>query len=173
MLELSADALAIIKRYQMIHHPEGGYYAEFYRSAGAISADELSSSHAGARPFITSILFMLTSSEVSRFHRLKSDEIWYFHCGASVTVHIIGTGGRYKTKTLGNFSDEKACHQVVVKAGSWFGATVDMPDSVSLVGCAVAPGFDFADFELADRSALLKEFPMHKSVIEKLTANSL
>ena len=171
MFELSAEALAIIKRYQMMRHPEGGYYAEFYRSSGTISGNELSSTHDGPRSFMTSIFFMLTSGEISRLHRLRSDEIWYFHCGASVTVHIITPGGRYKTKFLGSFSDSRACHQVVVKAGSWFGATIDSPDSVALVGCAVAPGFDFADFELADRTALAKQFPQHKAVIERLTAD--
>ena len=57
----------------------------------------------------------------------------------------------------------------VIKNGSWFGATVDEPNSFALVSCVVAPGFDFEDFELANQQALTVQFPQHKTIIEKLT----
>ncbi len=144
-------------QYLDLHpHPEGGYYRETYRAAARIA--ELDRSYA------TAIYFLLKSDQVSAFHRIKSDEIWHFYRGSSLTIHVINDAGEYQPLNLG-----PGAFQRVVSAGSWFGATVDEPDSFALVGCTVAPGFDFADFEPGDQETLLKQFPQHAELIKRLT----
>lgn len=167
MSDLSPLAKQWIEHLAMIKHPEGGYYAEVYRSPGSVAATALPD-HAGFRSFITSIYFMLPPGDVSRFHRLLSDEIWYYHAGGSITIHCINGNGACETFVLG--PDLSAGHslQIVVPAGVWFGAALD-GDEAALVGCAVAPGFDFADFSLADRQLLLNQYPQHQQIIEILT----
>jgi predicted cupin superfamily sugar epimerase len=151
----------------LIKHPEGGWFAEVYRSEGLIDK-ALLKGHGDARPFMTSIYFMLAPGEVSRLHRLKSDEIWYHHAGASLVVHQISEAGDYFSVCLGSDCAAGQQFQLIVKAGVWFGATVN-GDEPALVGCAVAPGFDFADFELGRRAELLARFPRQQQIIELLT----
>ena len=142
----------------LIPHPEGGYYRETYRSPMAVALPGFS----GERAVSTAIYFLLPAGEVSAFHRIKSDELWHFYTGQLLTIHGIDPAGGYSTIELGPGQP-----QAVVPAGSWFGATVD--SGYALVGCTVAPGFDFSDFELASRSALLAQYPQHRPIIERLT----
>jgi predicted cupin superfamily sugar epimerase len=162
------EAAKLIEKLQLIKHPEGGYYREIYRSEGLIPALALTETHGGVRSFMTSIYFLLKSDQVSKFHRLKSDEIWYFHAGSPLSIHLIFSDGKYERRLLGPGIDKKQCFQQIIPAGCWFGATVEN-DGYSLVGCAVAPGFEFEDFELADRSSLLNAYPQHRLIIERLT----
>ncbi|GAB4269334.1 MAG: cupin domain-containing protein [Candidatus Rifleibacteriota bacterium] len=158
----------LIEKLQLERHPEGGYYREIYRSNGLIPASALAESHSGIRPFLTSIYFMLEPGDVSSLHRLKSDEIWYFHAGSSLSIHIIFPDGRYEKLCLGPDIESGQSYQQIVPAGCWFGATVNSENEPSLVGCAVAPGFDFADFEMAEKEKMLRDFPQHKDLIEML-----
>ncbi|HQB84240.1 MAG TPA: cupin domain-containing protein [Candidatus Rifleibacterium sp.] len=167
MAKVSPQAQNWIDALKMQPHPEGGWFAEVFRAAGTIAASALPG-HVGARPFLTSIYFMLVPGSVSRFHRLKSDEIWYHHAGGSLNIHQIDAAGNYSVARLGCNLAAGEKLQVVVPAGVWFGATLS-GDEEALVGCAVAPGFDFADFEMPDRSAMLKLFPQHAPIIERLT----
>ena len=167
MQKLSSPAEDWQKRLELQQHPEGGWYSEVYRAPGTINRAVLTD-HCGDRPFMTSIYFMLASGEVSRFHRLKSDEIWYYHSGGSLTVHQIAANGGYSATCLGPDLTFGQRFQLVVKAGTWFGATLDSSEA-ALAGCAVAPGFDFADFELGKRASLLALFPQHHEVIVRLT----
>lgn len=154
-------------------HPEGGYFAETYRSAEQIPAGALPDRFGGARAFGTAIYFLLERRHVSRLHRIGADEIWHFYAGDPLDVFVIHPDATLTTIHLGNRSD---VFQAVVPAGCWFGAKLaaspadeDLVNGFSLVGCTVAPGFDFADFELADRAGLLSQFPQHRAVIEALT----
>lgn len=156
-----------IKELGLQQHPEGGWYSEVYRSSGIFPGSALSE-HNGDRPFMTSIYFMLQSGEVSRLHRLKSDEIWYHHAGGSLTVHQISAAGKYHAVRLGQNLTAGDRLQVVVQATVWFGATLNAEEA-ALVGCAVAPGFDFSDFELGKPEALIAQFPQHSALIDQLT----
>lgn len=167
MTELSELAASWVARLAMRRHPEGGYYAEVYRSSGCVAAEALPG-HAGSRSFLSTIYFMLPPGDVSRFHRLRSDEIWYYHAGCALTIHCINGKGVYETFQLGPDLSGGHSLQVVVPAGTWFGATPHGPEA-ALVGCAVAPGFDFADFELADRQQLTQQYPQHQQIITALT----
>ena len=161
------DAGYWIRGLQLVPHPEGGHYRETYRSPETVQHAALPSRFPGNRCFATSIYYMLQSNEVSMFHRIRSDEIWYHHDGAAIIIHVIEQGGRYRTLRLGRDIGAGDAPQAVVPAGGWFGATVE--GDFALAGCSVAPGFDFADFELARREALLEEFPQYGDIILKLT----
>lgn len=152
----------LINQLQLLPHPEGGYYKETYRSPQSVNTEP------GPRNLCTVIYFLLTSENISKFHRIKSDEHWFWHEGDSLTIHLLSEKGHEKiglgpVDSLGNFP------QQVVKANTIFGSTVDTKDSYALVSCVVAPGFDFEDFELFDADTLLKSFPENESIIKRLT----
>ncbi|HEY9049045.1 MAG TPA: cupin domain-containing protein [Ohtaekwangia sp.] len=157
-----------IDHLQLLPHPEGGFYKETYRAAELISAAGLPTRFTAPRNFSTAIYFLLRSHDRSVFHRIKSDELWHYHAGASLTIYILKDGG-LKTFVLGADLEKGESLQVVVPANCWFGAKVNEENSYTLSGCTVAPGFDFADFELADRNTLLKTFPACSNIIELLT----
>ena len=150
----------LIEKLELLTHPEGGYYKETYRSDESIPGKE--------RDLLTSIYFVLTSDNVSRFHRIKSDELWYFHFGSAVTVHTLDEKG-HTQNLLGNNFENGEQPFLLVKASTIFGSSVDLPGGYALVSCAVAPGFDFRDFELFSTEELLAKYPDHKEIIERLT----
>jgi predicted cupin superfamily sugar epimerase len=158
-----------VERLRMQSHPEGGYFAESYRSPETIAAGALPARFSGPRAFSTAIYFLLEGHHVSALHRIGADEVWHFYAGNPLDVFVISEDGDLQTIRLGQNPDAGEVFQAVVPAGRWFGAKPVQPDGYALVGCTVAPGFDFRDFELADRAALLTQFPQHRAVIESLT----
>lgn len=153
----------LVKTLNLLPHPEGGFYKETFRSIESIETEQ------GQRNLCTSIFFLLTSENVSRFHRIKSDELWFFHEGSPLTVHTLGESG-YESLSLGLPDSSSDClPQQLVKANSIFGSTVDQPESYSLVSCVVTPGFDFRDFELFSLKNLLLQFPENEEIIRRLT----
>lgn len=164
-----ASVASLVDIFQLQPHPEGGFYRESYRASGTIQASALPSEYGGTRNFSTAIYFLLPQGTMSRLHRIHSDEIWHFYLGGPLTIVQIFEDGRVETVTLGPdvLSGERVQH--VVPGGCWFGAFPGEGSPFSFVGCTVAPGFDFNDFELADRSSLLSLFPDASTWIEKLT----
>lgn len=148
-------------------HPEGGYYIETYRSAVTMDA------FGGTRNVSTGIYFLLEGDQFSALHRIKSDEMWHHYNGAPLIVHVIHEDGRYECISVGPDIAAGQRPQAVVPAGAWFGAEIDhVPGDArvfSLVGATVAPGFDFQDFEMAERMALISEYPAHRALIDRLT----
>lgn len=157
-----------IENLQLQPHPEGGYFREVYRSKETISADLLLVRYNSERSFATSIYFLLKSDQISAFHRLKSDEIWHFYAGSPITVYMIDKEGCLSKNICGRDVLNNEQLQLVIPHGCWFAAEVNQADSYSLVGCNVAPGFDFSDFELADKETLEKSFPQHKQLIGQM-----
>ncbi|MBK7669266.1 MAG: cupin domain-containing protein [Sphingobacteriaceae bacterium] len=154
------NAQHYIKTLALLPHPEGGYYKETYRSNESIELQQ------GKRNYSTAIYFLLEEGNFSAFHKIKSDELWHFYAGDILEVIEITKEGKLKITELGpnNF-------QYCVPAGNWFGSRVKKGGAFSLVGCTVAPGFDFADFEMAERTKLLIQFPELKEIINALTRN--
>lgn len=161
----------LISELKLIPHPEGGFYKEVYRSNGVLPQAALGNQFDGDRNFCTSIFFLLTGTNFSAFHRLKQDEIWHFYKGSSLYVHEISPDGQYTKHVLGLDIQKGQIPQLVIPAGSWFGSEVSSKnaDDFSFVGCTVAPGFDFSDFDLPSRVGLIKLFPQHSSIIHHLT----
>jgi len=157
-----------ISNLKLQPHPEGGYYKETYRSDESIAKQCLPGSFDGDRSFSTAIYFMLQQGDFSAFHRIKSDECWHFYDGGTLLIHEISKDGQYKCTRLGRNIAEGETFQYVVPAGHWFASEPAAETEFSLVGCTVAPGFDFADFEMAKAPELLQFFPQHSSVIERL-----
>jgi len=154
-----------IKKLELEKHSEGGWFRQVYASEEEIKKEHLPERFSGARKHATSIYFLLTSDSFSALHRIKSDETWHFYDGADITIHIIEEGS-YCAQKLGKTAE---VFQFTVAHGAWFGASVDEADSYALVGCSVAPGFDYNDFEMGKRDELLKMYPEHKKIIEELT----
>ena len=158
-----------IEKLGMEKHPEGGYYKETYRCDLEIPHDNLPKRFEDSRNCATSIYFLLEGTDFSALHRLDSDELWHFYAGSSLIVHVIEESGNYRPIKLGGNFDEGEVFQALVKAGAWFGSTVNDRQSYALVGCTVHPGFDFNDFELAKREELTKLYPQHQPLIEQMT----
>ena len=123
----------------------------------------------GARAASTAIYFLLEGENFSAFHRLRSDEIWHFYAGEALMVHVISPEGSCSQIVLGCDLDTGQVLQAVVPAGCWFASHVADWKSFAVVGCTVAPGFDFEDFELARRAELVARYPEQREWIERLT----
>ena len=160
----------LIARLGLEKHPEGGYYRETYRSEESLAAENLPERFSGGeRSLSTSIYFLLAGDDFSALHRIKSDEVWHFYAGETLVIHVLDQSGRYTRHRLGNSCKGDVSFQVVVKAGCWFGVSLEKPETFALVGCTVSPGFDFRDFELAERGEMLRLYPGARQIIEKLT----
>ena len=164
------DAERWIQKLGLVEHPEGGWYREFHRAAESIPADGLPERFSGERSFSTAIYYLLEGEQFSSLHRIQQDEVWHFYDGSSLTIHVLDQAGNYSTIRLGRSSENDLSLAAVVDAGCLFGATVDDPTGYALVGCTVAPGFDFDDFEMPDRETLLQQYPQHRDVIKRLTS---
>ena len=167
---LTADEL--VQSLKLAPHPEGGFFRETYRATEVLSKDALGSQHTGPRSASTAIYFLVTAGSFSALHRIASDEVWHFYAGHPLEVISIDEHDQLHIVRVGVNLAAGEVPQYVVPQGRWFGsrlASPHAPDAYALVGCTVAPGFDFADFELADRSALVARYPQHASIIEALT----
>lgn len=158
-----------IKHLKLTKHVEGGSFAEVYRSHLSIKQENLPASFKGDRAISTSIFFLLEKGQISALHRIASDEIWHFYLGDCLEIYEIDSDGELTIHRLGSNPLKQEQFQCIIKAGSWFGSRVAEEGDYSLVGCTVAPGFHFDDFELADRLALSKQFPQYKDIIALLT----
>lgn len=165
----SKDATYWVRRLKLEPHPEGGYYRQTYRSDEIISQAALPEGFTGPRAASTAIYFLLEGENFSAFHRLRSDEIWHFYTGSPLVVHVIDSAGRSSPIPLGSDPEAGQVFQAVVRAGSWFASHVADWKGWALVGCTVAPGFDFEDFEIATQKKLVDEYPQHRELIRKLT----
>ena len=157
-----------IEQLQLQPHPEGGYYKESYRSAMNIAASCLPKDIGGDRSCSTAIYFLLRQGDFSAFHRIKSDECWHFYEGGTLLIHVLHENGEYHCVRLGRNIQEGEMFQFVVPAGAWFASEPAGSSFFALVGCTVAPGFDFADFEMAIKENLLQQFPGLESLITRL-----
>ena len=159
----------IVKQLELQPHPEGGYFKETYRSDVQIPKTLLGDAFDGPRYVCTGIFYLLESGDFSALHKINQDEMWHFYLGDGLELTQISESGELSTITIGNDLLKGEVLQYVVPSQYWFGARVVKPNSFALVGCTVAPGFDFNDFILGDRDMLLSKFPEHKDCIESLT----
>ena len=136
----------IISTHNLVPHPEGGFYRETYRSEHS-----------------TGIFYLLTKGQKSSFHKIKSDEMWHFYGGDSISIVEITSLGMIKETLL-----DKNNVQYVVPADVWFGAYLPDGSEYAFMGCTVAPAFHFCDFEMGDKKKMIEEFPKAKDMIEKL-----
>ena len=158
-----------IDKLGLKQHPEGGYYKEMYRADENIEQSALPDRYKGDRYFATSIYFLLKAGQYSHFHRILSDETWHFYQGSRLELFVLAKNGTLVKHLLGPKYQEGERFQITIPRDHWFGVRAAKKDSYALLGCTVAPGFHFEDFELAKRQMLLKEFPQHAGIIDELT----
>jgi len=162
-------ARKLITQYQLQPHPEGGYYLQTYCSKEKIPVEALPDRFAGDRYFSTAIYFLLEGNQFSAFHRIQSDELWHFYTGTGLHIYVIHPDGKGEILKLGDDLTNGYSFQQLVPAGCWFASKPVDENGFSFVGCTVAPGFDFADFEMGEREELLKEYQECKDWINELT----
>ena len=162
------DPQYYISKLGLEPHPEGGYFKRTFASQEQITDQELTVHFEGKRMLYTSIYFLLTSNDVSHFHRLQSDELWYYHAGSPLSVHMIDENGEYTEHKLGLDLENGEVPQVLVPKNTIFGSSVKDRETFSLVGCMVSPGFEYQDFELFTQEELLLKYPEHKEIIMKI-----
>ena len=157
-------------------HPEGGFFRETYRAAETVQTPR------GARVASTAILFLVTVAAISHLHRLSSDELWVFQGGLPLELVTLSPGGDLGVHMLGDTTGGAreadgvvVAPQALVPAGSWQGARLaggpHLPAARAwaLVSCIVSPGFEYEDFELGERDALLAVYPEHAQVVTAFT----
>jgi len=145
------DIRTIIDSLDLEPHPEGGYYKEMYRSK--IAVQDLKGS--GNKSAHTSIYYLLSGKDFSAWHRIKSDETWYFHLGCDLLIYFFDENKLLRTIQIGIASKNL---QATIPSHTWFAAKPISENDFCLVSCAVAPGFEFDDFEIARHKDLLREF---------------
>lgn len=156
-------ARQLIEKLELLPHPEGGWYRETYRSA-----ETMTNKNGAKRNVCTAIYFLLEGNDKSHFHRIQSDETWFFHSGEPLEILMIYEN-QLQTIRLGNNILKGEIPQFTVPSKTWFAARIETGTGYSLVSCTVAPGFDFADFELAEQEKLSNDFPELKDVIREFT----
>lgn len=157
-----------VEKLNLNPHEEGGYYKETYLAKETIQLED-----GRIRNLSSNILFLLTASNPSHFHRLKADELWFYHAGHSLTIHMLHPEGNYEEVHLGLGEGEHL--QYTVPKGVIFGSSVKSmnKDDFSIVGCVVTPAFHYDDFELFTQQELLEKYPNEKEIIQKLAYEEL
>ena len=159
----------LIELLGLAPHPEGGYYRETYRSGETVPGESLPERYTGDRAHATAIYYLLTAGDCSRFHRVASDEVFHFYRGDPVLLAVLYPDGDGDTIVLGPDVRSGQAPQAVVPAGCWQGLVLRNGGRYALLGTTVAPGFDFADFEVGDRGRLVEEYPAYRDIIRRLT----
>lgn len=160
----------LIRMLQLQPHPnEGGYFRETYRPAETFPADALPARYGGARSTSTAIYYLLTATTYSALHRLRSDEVFHFYLGSPVRMLQLYPDGEARTVLLGPDLQAGQQVQVVVPRGVWQGSLLEPNGDFALLGCTVAPGFDYADYEGGRRDELIAQYPHLAELIGRLT----
>lgn len=168
MPQLDETAQDIVRRFDLKPHPEGGFYRELYRSGMVVEHPNVPSGERAQRSVGTFIYYLLANGQISAFHRVKcSDEIWHLYAGGPLELHLIDGEGTYRVVTLRS-GLEGGEPVAIVPAGWWQAARLAEDTRWAFGGCTVAPGFDFADFEMPGADELLARFPRHASAIRAL-----
>lgn len=157
---MTQDIERLISDLQMKEHPEGGYYRETYRSTALVTTG-----NGIPRSALTNIYFLLTGDTFSAWHRIDADETWHFYRGSNLIISMIDRDGSLEERRLGPAGP----WQTTVPAGCYFAAHVEDAAGYALVGCSVAPGFEFSGFELASRKALTARYPVHAAAVLRFT----
>jgi uncharacterized protein len=161
-------AQQFIDHYGLLPHPEGGWYKETYRSSEIIPAASLPARFGGDRNFSTAIYFLLEQGNFSGFHKIKSDECWHFYSGQVLHVYVLHEDGKMDIIKLGSDILNGELFQFVVPANCWFASRPAQESAFCFVGCTVAPGFDFTDFEMAKGEELIRMYPGHAEIFNEL-----
>ena len=154
----------VIEALGLAPHPEGGFFREMFRAPARVTATFAPVTRAAS----TAIYFLLRAGDYSAFHSVRSDEVWHYYLGATLELHTIDAAGQHERVELGPNLLHGESPQWVVPANALQAARI-IGDGFGLYGCTVAPGFDYADFRMPERSELVARFPALASLIESFT----
>jgi len=132
----------IIKEYNLEPHPEGGYFVETYESKDCFDF------YLGNRPYCGSIYFLLNKNDISHFHKIDSEEIWFYHEGRGLIIHMIDHDGNYSTKLLGMNKKDGESPMVIVPKGYIFASENIDKNEYTFVSCVTTPRFLYSEFKL-------------------------
>ena len=144
-------------------------YAGYKKDVASCNVDLSNSCNYDKRNICTHIYFLLEKHGFSAFHRIKSDELWHFYAGDPLIIYEIAQSGELTRHVLGDKIEMGQSLFCVIKNGNWFASIVKNDGEYGLAGCTVAPGFDFTDFELAEKNSLTKTYPQHAGLINSMT----
>src|SRR4051812_36256658 len=163
-------AAQIIERLKLVPLTiEGGHFRETYRSELSLPAGALPHEYGGDRNVSTAIYYLLTPETFSAIHIVKSDEVFHFYAGDAVEMLQLWPDGSARVVIIDNDLAADREPQLVVPVGVWQGCRLVRGGNWALMGCTVAPGFDYADFALGERNELIAKYPDHAGMIESLT----
>lgn len=159
----------IVERFGLEPHPEGGYFREVYRSEVVLDHPAIPEELPAQRCGGSLIYFLLGREDFSAFHRVRwTDEIWHLYAGGPMELHLLSETGDYSMRLLSS-DIEHGEPTTVIPAGCWQAARPAPETEWAFGGCTVAPGFEFADFEMPPREQLALRFPEHAAIIAELT----
>lgn len=157
----------LVSQFDLKPHPEGGYYKESYRCDEIVMRKQSGT----MRNASTAIYYLLSDGAYSSWHRIDADEIWHFYAGGTLVIYTIDGAGKLVTQRLGHALDQEGTvFQAVIPAGRWFAAECADSDGYALVGCTVAPGFEFEAFQMANSADLQASYPQHAALIRRLSS---
>lgn len=158
-----------IEKLHLAPHPEGGFYIETYRSEDHFPEEALPDRYSGPRAAGTAIYYLLRAGDVSRLHHICSDEIWHFYAGDPLQLAHFPQQGSSRIVELSACGRSGSMPQCMIPGGDSFGAYVGEGGAYSLLGCTVAPGFEFVDFAWSDTDRLIESFPADEALIRRLS----
>ncbi|MCB5268146.1 MAG: cupin domain-containing protein [Candidatus Cloacimonetes bacterium] len=159
----------IIERLNLLPHPEGGYYRRNWQSQMQAAVKDASGKQVHPERSIgSSILYLLPSKEVCAWHKVACDEMWHFYHGSSLKLHLISRTGEHSEHVLGMNLEKSELPQFTIPRQTWFCAEVLEDETYSFCGCTLWPSFSYADFELAEHSKLLEDYPQHRELINRI-----
>jgi uncharacterized protein len=156
------DMNAVIESLQLVPHPEGGFYREIHRASSLVKEANGSTKNA-----YSSIYYLLSGNDFSAWHRIQSNETWFFHLGCDIAIHYFDDQAMLKTVQIGLGSMQ---FQTTIAANTWFAAKPIDPESFTLISCIVAPAFTFTEFEMGQQQALLDYFGTSEKHINAIRA---
>lgn len=160
----------LIERLGLQPHPrEGGFFRETYRSEESLASESIDARYFGPRSISTAIYYLLKPGTFSALHRLKSDEVFHFYLGGPVRMLQLFPDGRGETIVLGPDLEAGQQLQVTAPRNVWQGTLLEPGSDFALLGCTVAPGFDYVDYEHASRDEMMRQYPQHAELIQQLT----
>ena len=168
---MTTTAQQIVDRLGLRPHPEGGFFREVFRAPTRVEHPGIPDGADATRCGGSLIYFLLEAGDFSAWHRVRwTEEIWHLYAGGPVELHTIDKAGSHTCTTLDN-SPAQLNPVTVVPAGCWQAARIADNSPWALCGCTVAPGFEFADFQMPPRAELLERFPQHREILHALTRN--
>ena len=166
---ISEKTKGIITSFGLEPHVEGGWFRRTFQSDQQLNKNSLTNCFTGTRYVTTSIIYLLPKGEFSAFHSLLQYETWHFYSGDPIIVHWFNDQGILESQILGTNYEKGEIPQLTIKPNTYFAAELAPKSEYAFVGCTVSPGFDYEDFTLAKRKALLQLYPDYAPIIKRLT----